>query len=309
MRIAQALRIRSGKTSWALSMAVGAVGIGVGLVGRADAAAVDVLLSRTVASSPSVITTLNPAVTIPDAPGVTYDAADVTDSGTIWNSLMAPNAGSAQNDQTGSPITFPLEQNLPLVDSGGNPTNISLASITFTEANGKNDTIHNQQNNSANTDLLPANPLPLMNQSWLSNSTSETINFNLTGLTPGGSYLLYLYGAGTVVGDGGGFTLAAANQPVGYAEVSTEPNASAMYRSVFDSTGINPIPELGLSWNLLPAVADTNGDLSFSVAETPGTKIKGSINGFQLDTVTVPEPTSLGIVAFGAMALLGRRRK
>src|ERR1700722_20027557 len=125
MRTTRTLRIRSGKSTWTMAMAVGAVGLGVGMVSHADGAAIDVQL----ANSQSSATTYpivgaaglasNSPLTIPDAPGQTYDAADTTDSGTIWNSLITP-PNVKINNTTGSTLTTVVSQNVPLVDSAGN---------------------------------------------------------------------------------------------------------------------------------------------------------------------------------------------
>jgi hypothetical protein len=315
MRSEQILRRHpKGDTLRALALAVGAVGLGLGVMAtRANASAIDVSLSRTT-SAADPVTTENPVINIPDAPGVTYDAADTTDSGTTWNSLITPTV--THNDQTGSNLTSVVEQNLSLVDSHDNVSPIAISQILFTEGNGKNDTIHQTgivAGTNPGLDGLSSNPALLMNQSWVTNGTAETITFSLTGLVPSSPYALYIYGAGGNIGSGGTYTLPAANQGVGYiataGNYSTEPNKTGAFRSVFDSTGINPTPELGLSWQLLPAVADASGDLSFTVNTDLATGIKGSINGFQLDTVNTPEPASLGFLAVGAAALLGRRRK
>jgi hypothetical protein len=81
-----------------------------------------------------------------------------------------------------------------------------------------------------------------------------------------------------------------------------------MYRSVFDGTGINPTPEQGLSWVLLPVQADGSGNLSFTTAKDGLSGIKGSINGFQLDVVPEPSTLALAGAGLGMMLMVIRRR-
>jgi hypothetical protein len=332
--------------SLALAVA-GAAGSLVGTAHHAHASVIDVVLSRSADGNTSVpvINTPNNGVTpltytpgtvsIPVAPGQTYDAADTADTGTNWNTLLVP--GPSVNNTSGSSTTTLYQQNLPLVDSLGNSTT-ALLSISFTENNGKNDTVHSTgmcNGTNPGSDGLLANPaLPnsaappngpgqlqgLMSQSWLDNGTSEFINFNMSGLTPGHQYLLYVYGAGANVGNGGSYTVGAAGtvnaayEGTGFNATafaySTEPNATQIYRSVFDNTGINPIPEKGLTWTVLPVVTDASGDLQWFVNKDNATGSKGYINGFQLDDLTpVPEPASIGVLAAGSLALMLRKRR
>jgi hypothetical protein len=286
---------------------------GLALTSRVNAQAIDVQLSRTT-SAAAIVTTVNTPITIPDAPSVNYDAADITDAGTTWNSLIAPTVTS--NNTSGGNITFTTEQNLPLVNSLGAASSVTISSIQFTENTGKNDTIHQTgivAGTDPGTDGLANNPSGLMAQSWFDNGTSESITFNLSGLTPSTVYNLYIYGAGTSNGFGGSFTAPAANRATGYnattGAYTTEPTVAGINRSVFDSTGTNPTPEQGLSWVLLPVQADSSGNLSFSVNKDNGSGIKGSINGFQLDVV--PEPSALALVGtgFGLMLMVIRRRR
>lgn len=306
----------------ALALAAAAGTSCFGLASMASASAIDVGLTRTAVANPvsGAAALSTPMLGIPDAPSVNYDAADINDSGTLWNQLLVPSVST-----TGTTV---LESAVPLNDSFGNTTpvqlNVSLASGT------KNDSIHNEGVSTASTpedDGLVPNPAALMSQSWQLNSTNEQIIFELTGLNPGAPYNLYVYGAGTNRGNGGGFALPdTVNQGVGYgtgagwdaatSDYNTEPtnnDAHDIHRSVFDATNIDPTPEQGLSWVLLPTVADPNGDATFTVSldANVGTfagNIKGSINGFQIQPA--PEPASLGVAAMAITGMLaGRRRR
>ena len=268
----------------------------------------NVLLSRTT-STDTIVTTENAPVTM------TGSTADASDTGTYWNSLICPTVATANTG--GSQLTYTVEQNLSLVDSGNNASSISISSIQFSENSGKTDTIHNTgmvAGTNPGTDGLSANPSSLMGQSWFDNGTSEYMIFNLTGLTPGNFYSLYIYGAGQNVGYGGTYTVPTANQASGYNTAAnaytTEPSATSIYRSVVDGTG-NASTENGLTWVVLPVQADSSGDLSFDVLKDGTSGIKGSINGFQLQPVPTPEPGTMALLGSGlalAASMLRRRR-
>jgi hypothetical protein len=70
--------------------------------------------------------------------------------------------------------------------------------------------------------------------------------------------------------------------------------------------GNNPTPEQGITWVLLPAVADANGDISVLDQENPVGN-KPYFNGFQIQAA--PEPATLGLLGAAAAGLLARRRK
>lgn len=286
---------------------IGVAFVSSALAVQADAQSINVLLSRTTSTDP-IVTTVNTPVTFAGG------AADTADTGTFWNSLICPTVTS--NNATGGNATFTVEQNLSLVDSSGAASSVQISSILFTENNGKNDTIHNTGKVSGTdpgTDGLSSSPSQLMDQSWFDNGTSEYITFNLSGLTGGSLYSLYIYGAGQNNGYGGTYTVAAANQAAGYdataGAYTTEPSSTSIYRSVFDGTG-DPAAENGLTWVVLPVQADGSGDLSFDVRKDALSGVKGSINGFQLDAAPAPEPGTLAILGCGIiMAGLAFRRR
>jgi PEP-CTERM motif len=295
------------------------------IAGRAHASAIDVALanfSTTTTTGNATNSGINPItytpvhVTIPVASGKTYDAADLTDTGTTWNSLQSV---STTPTTVSSGVTQVLyEQNIPLVDSSGATTSVTLNASAI-ESNGKTDAIHTGHNDAAGagTDGLAPGPsttldgygtdagaahLELMNTAWVANGAAEGVSFTLNGLTPDGSYDLYVYGAGTVNGQGATFAMAAAN---GGASATTNSSTSSEYRSVFAADGVTPVTA-GESWNMLVGTADNSGSLTFTAmaSETTGA-VKPSIDGFQIDAV--PEPGSLGLIALAGLAL--RRRK
>lgn len=322
----------------ALAAATAVTGMGVANQVRAD---IDVQLSQVGDGSTSTGTTsgapnmgitptsYTPALTgIPYAPSATYDAADTNDPGTLWNSLLAPS-----NDAKGSIIkpsgnvTVTFQTNLPLADSVGNPSGVSIAYIAEALPSSKSDEIKTNGVVSAGTDSqsLTANPVPLMSNSWGTNSTSENLIFQLTGLTPNTQFGLYIYGGGANAGNGGSYVLPTANQGTGYGTgtgwsstggltstgaYTTVPNTNTSgYHSVFSANGgNNPTPEQGLSWVLIPAKSDANGNLQFFAEVDQFSASKTSINGFQLVT-PVPEPATLGLLGVAALGLTSRRRR
>jgi len=269
-------------------------------------------------------------VTVADAPGQTYCDADTSDTGQIFNSLQTSSGNSGASVPS---ILF--EQNLPLVSSTGAALSAELNVSVLEGSSSKFDFPHVTHNSNlgtsttgTGTDGFNANPASStysggslvgdgynnsasdqlsMGTEWVTNSTSDGFQFEVTGLTAyiGDTFKLYVYGAGSADGSGGVFTLAASN---GGLSASTNSNTSAKYLSVFDSTGINPLPEKGLSWNVISGTVDTNGDVTFTESNNPSDGAKASINSFQLDLANVPEPTTLGLLGLGGMGLLARRR-
>lgn len=121
--------------------------------------------------------------------------------------------------------------------------------------------------------------------------SSDSWSGTITGLIPGDTYSLYLYG-------NNGRGSAGTNWTIGATTESTNGG------SVNPST--TPFYQPGLDYALFSVAADGGGDIHFS-ATTNGCCATPILNGFQL-VGTVPEPGSLSLLAFGAVALILRRR-
>jgi hypothetical protein len=283
----------------------------------------------------NAITYAPPQVTVPDAGSANYDAADTTDPGTIWNSIQ-----NVSTTPTVSVSTVLYQTALPLVNSVGSLVTGAGLNVYALEGATKTDAFHPNHNSTVTgTDGLPSQPIRstytsgitqvtgdgyqanssdqiLMGDDWITNSTGDGMQFEVTGLTAyeGDSFSLYVYGVGTAKGSGGTFTLATGNDAIGGIDTaSVNTNTAGEYLSVFSTNGgSNPAPEKGLSWNLLTGTVDSSGDVEFSYGSYESSQpAKEGMNGFQLDIappVVMPEPASVGLLALGSLGLLARRR-
>jgi hypothetical protein len=332
-----------GKRSQSTQALMGAVGVvaaavcgSLGFASHAGAASINVAMAdafTTTTTGNSSNLGINPVTYTPKVTSIayagasTYDAADIHDSGTDWNSVEG--VSTAPTSAAVGVQNVLYEQNLSLVDSGDNATGVTL-NISAIESNGKSDNIHVNGSVVTGTDSLAANPAnstpvtgsgpdgygtsgashnELMTPSWIANGAAEGFLFTLNGLTPNGVYDLYVYGAGSAVGQGGTFTLTdSSGTPTGGGSVTTNSVATALNKSIFTGPGSSTLLPAGGAWNMIQATADGTGSLSFSelTSETTGA-VKPAINGFQIDAV--PEPTSLGLIGLGGLSLLARRRR
>lgn len=173
------------KNKSTLNAALLLASIATGFLGLSEAAAVTINVS--LSSSTSTSTTefirgsagVNSPITIPHAPAVAYDAADQSDPGTTWNSIICPNNPS-------DPTQTLREVGLPLVDSNGNsgPYNFSAyvqdENFELSDDNPQPFTV-----SAPGTDGLPANPSQLMAQGWQAPSATEELYLVVQGLTAG----------------------------------------------------------------------------------------------------------------------------
>lgn len=259
----------------------------------------DISMSSTTSSattgSPSASQAVLPPFTIPDAPGQTYDAADTSDTGTVWNSIVCPNNPSDPG-QT-------IRETADLVDSHGNASTVTMfVSIDNSEVGIADANPSPFSSNGAGTDGLAAAPSQLMSQGWQAPGGGDDIQLIFLGLPTNIPLEVYTYGAGAGNGDGATFNLF--GSPL--TTTTTQPNPSAIYRSVFDQTGTNPLPEQGLSWTEAQ-YSTINGGFVVTIEPDAATGMPGSINGLQIQEL-VPEPASFSLVVISTGALIMRRR-
>jgi hypothetical protein len=302
-------------------------------VGLANASTTTTLTGGATGSIiPLTLTPVN--VTVPDAPSATYDAADVNTTGTIWNSLE-----SISTSPTVSTSLVLYQTNDPLVDDFGDSTS-ALLNVYAVEGSGKTDSLHNTGDGSVTSvgnatnglDPDPANSTYLvasvatngngytassaqrllMDNNWQTNSTSDGEEFEVTGLTAdeGKSFTLYVYGAGSALGQGGTFSVLTApgGTVVGTSE-STNTSATALIDSVYTSNTGSTLAAAGTSWNELTGTVSATGTVTVEEQLGPS-GVKVAMNGFQLDiALPVPEPSSVLLLSMGAAGILTRRRK
>ncbi len=197
---------------------------------------------------------------------------DITDTGTLWNSIASVSTPpTSASSVAGQQVVY--QTGIPLTDSSGAATSVTL-NVSAIEGLAKSDFIHTGHNDAAPAGTgpngsLPSNPAStpdgfgtgaahneLMNTTWVANGATDGMAFTFNGLTPLAVYNLYVYGAGSVNGQGAAFALDPTN---GGATGSTNSDTTNAYRSVFGPGGIDPAPEKGLSWNLLTGTADSSG--------------------------------------------------
>lgn len=270
------------------------------------AQSINVALDRNASSGPLTIAT--------SAMG--YDAVDTADSGTTWNNIYTE-AGASHNTSLTTYFpggtaagTYQFLYSLSLENSAGAASGVTLsASMIFSSSDS-----HNEFNNQS-----PASGTGLLTQSARIYSGGNTVSWSLTGLTAGAQYNLYVLGVGGASGYGATYTLAGANDGSGFnvGEVTDDSQSSSFVAAnddtywdsngnVINGPGTDPLlantatEDYGISWIELNAVADSNGDLSFTEAKESGGQ--DYISAFQLQPVTAPEPSAF---AMGGLGLIG----
>jgi hypothetical protein len=242
-----------------------------------------------------------------------YDAADTSDSGTLWNNVY--NEGGVGTNTSLTAIvpansavgSYQFLYSIGLQDSAGNPLSVTLsATMNATSVDG-----HGEYNN-----VSPAGATGLMAQSARIYSGGDNATWTFAGLTAGAQYNLYLYGVGGSVGNGAAYTLAAPNDaPSGVFSAQTTDGTvtSTGNNVIWDGSGnVTNGPGLdpnhlgnnayGVSWVELNAVADGSGNLIFT--ENKAASGVDYISGFQLQPVAVPEPSAFALAGLGLIGLI-----
>jgi len=184
----------------------------------------------------------------------------------------ASNVGNANSNSTHSPVTLTLSA---ITAEGGAGTHANQGTPAF---------------------LL----------SGAEEVTGSTLGSFSLGSVPAGTYDLYLYGANFDGDRGAAFTVSSGT-PLGGFTSTTNPNSAA---------GSGPLTSYVLGGdyvefiNVTPSagvISGTWGAVTNPISTLSG---QGDFNGLQLVSVAaVPEPASMGLLAVGAVGLLGRRKR
>ncbi len=197
--------------------------------------------------------------------GTYSGVAAAPDTGTYWNTVTLP---------SGQPITSGA-----LTASDG--TTLTSVTVAFTNS-------VNGYDNGPCADGTPANALLSdYGYPWGTNS----LDFSLDHLTPGGVYNLYLYN------QSGGANVANATFTIGTVSKTV---ANAPYTTFVEGTNYAYFAGL---------VADVNGSIAGTVSGDPGANYV-AFNGLQI--TSVPEPgtcVTLVVCCFSLLAYAWRKRK
>jgi hypothetical protein len=239
-----------------------------------------------------------PATVVIPAPGNgwTHSAAAPV-PGTKWNRIRRPSGvdvtdpsiGTANAPGAGKTGRFVVgeKESVPLVDAGGEPTaarlSVAVNVTAFADDKPRSEpSFHSKSKQGA--------PVGLMDNAWRIYIEGNSLTFSVSGLVPGKSYDLYVYGATSdpqssenPSGDGQGarFTLAIANVS-GDSPASTE-TTGGFYSSIYTfnpESGAFALSPVGTTWAKLKAVVDSEGAIRFSTSRNSGRQ--QYINGFQL---------------------------
>lgn len=232
----------------------------------------------------------------------TYSGAGQIGSvGDIWNN---PTLSNYDNSGTAHPTATPIVADLPLLDSQGAPSDVTLS-------------IEGLNYRSYLASVSGGTPTAGLNDralkfDWNGASPVPTVTISLEGLPADANVEVFVYGAGyhSSYPLGSTWTMAAANGgAVGYCGYG----GSA---ATANPTGMNvtlPGSE-GLGWDRIDGVTDSNGNLTLVVTSITQSKFGGQgawwqtyINGLQVRVV--PEPGSFGLLVVSGCLLMSIHRR
>jgi len=163
---------------------------------------------------------------------------------------------------------------ISLVDANGNTTSVTLS--------------YDTSGGSAITSVAQnTQPNPSLMNDYLFNNTGGDITVTLQGLVASTPYDLYVYLASN---DGGSGARAA------------EVTANSVFASATGDPQASFIP--GQNYILLAATSDASGTINITESDSAGVNFSGEVDMNGLQISSVPEPTTLSLLAISGLGLI-----
>jgi hypothetical protein len=209
-----------------------------------------------------------------------------SDSGTFWNQVNITGASNTS-------ITYGLPGTI-FESDGVTPSSSTISSFTPSGAAGNVGIFTNVPNG--------VHPTTELTNTYLLTTFTGKISMTIGGLTPSGSYDVFLYSQNSRdYSDVAKFTAPASSATVTVDNrgMQNNPATPFVYQQANSSPGNN-----GNYGILSSQIANVSGQIVVDMVQAD---FEGAFNGFQI--VSVPEPTGFAVVAMSGMCLLRRRQR